>query len=181
LGAGSGSSSGISSSRFGAMNPVSGLEWEPEWKVEEARDGVMVRRLKPMPEEVRKAEIEKERRARWYSELESMKGLKIFMFYPNAGKREFRITRTEAVRAVEAAVIQILKEKLDRRLEEEFLAPDKCDTVIQHSDDHMEIGTKCLGYAFDLHVHIEYTITEETEGCVVIGTVVPTGMEGVGE
>jgi len=36
------------------------------------------------------------------------------------GKREFRITRTEAVRAVKAAVIQILKEKLDRRLEEEL-------------------------------------------------------------
>jgi hypothetical protein len=151
-----------------------------EWTVEEARDGVMVRRLKPMSEEARKAEIEKQRKARWYAELESMKGLKIFMFYLNAGKWEFRITRADAVRAVEASVIQILKEKLDYRLEE-ILSPDKCDTVIQHCDDHMEIGTKCLGYAFDVHVHIEYTVVEKTEGCVVIGTVVPTGMEGVGE
>jgi hypothetical protein len=134
-----------------------------------------------MPEDLRKAEREKERRARWYAELESLNGTKVVIFYPKGGEREFRITRAEAVRAVEAAVIQILKEKLDRRLEEEFLAPDKCDTVIQHSDDHMEIGTKCLGYAFDLHVHIEYTVVEKTEGCVVIGTVVPTGMEGVGE
>jgi hypothetical protein len=134
-----------------------------------------------MPKEVRKAEIEKERRARWHSELESLDGTKVVIFYPKGGEREFRITRAEAVRAVEAAVIQILKEKLDRRLEEEFLAPDKCDAVIQHSDDHMEIGTKCLGYAFDVHVHIEYTVVEKTEGCVVIGTVVPTGMEGVGE
>jgi hypothetical protein len=130
---------------------------------------------------VRKAEIEKQRKARWYAELKSMKGLKIFMFYLNAGKWEFRITRAEAVRAVEAAVIQILKEKLDRRLEEEFLAPYVCDTDIQHSDDHMEIGTKCLGYAFDLHVHVEYTVTEDSEGCVVVATVVPTKAEGVGE
>jgi hypothetical protein len=134
-----------------------------------------------MPKEVRKAEIEKERRARWHSELESLDGTKVVIFFPKGGEREFRITRAEAVRAVEAAVIQLLKEKLDRRLEEEFLAPDKCDTVIQHSDDHMEIGTKCLGHAFDVHVHIEYTVVEKTEGCVVIGTVVPTGMEGVGE
>ena len=49
--------------------------------MEEVLDGVMVRRLKPMSEEARKAEIEKEQRARWYSELKSMKGLKIFMFY----------------------------------------------------------------------------------------------------
>jgi hypothetical protein len=161
------------------MTPIS--EWEPEWEVEEVKDGVVVRRLKPMPKEVRKAEIEKERRARWHSELESLDGTKVVIFFPKGGEREFRITRAEAVRAVEAAVIQLLKEKLDRRLEEEFLAPDKCDTVIQHSDDHMEIGTKCLGHAFDVHVHIEYTVVEKTEGCVVIGTVVPTGMEGVGE
>ena len=126
---------------------------------------------------MRKAEIEKERKARWYAELESLDGMKVVIFYPKRGEREFRITRAEAVRAVEAAVIQ----KLDRRLEEEFLAPDKCDTVIQHSGDHMEIGTKCVGYTFGLHVHIEYTVVERTEGCVVIGTVVPTGMEGVGE
>jgi hypothetical protein len=130
---------------------------------------------------VREAEIEKQRKARWYAELESMKGMKIVMFFPKGGEREFRITRAEALRAIEASVIQILKEKLDRRLEEEFLAPYVCDTAIQHADDHMEIGTKCLGYAFDLHVHIEYTVVEKTEGCVVIGTVVPTGMEGVGE
>jgi hypothetical protein len=103
----------------------------------------------------------------------------IIWWLVSEGKREFRITRTEAVRAVEAAVIQILKEKLDRRLEEKFLTPYVCDTVIQHSSDYMEIGTKCLGYAFDLHVHIEYTVVEETEGCVVIGTVVPTRVEGV--
>jgi hypothetical protein len=134
-----------------------------------------------MPEEVRKAEREKERKVRWYSELESLNGMKIFMFYPKRGKREFEITRTEAVRAVESSVIQILKEKLDRRLEEEFLAPYVCDTVIHHSDSYMEIGTKCLGYAFDLHVHIEYTVTEETEGCFIVATVVPTRVEGVGE
>jgi len=171
LGTDSGSSSGISSSRFGAMNPVSGLEWEPEWKVEEARDGVMVRRLKPMPEEVRKAEIEKERRARWYSELESMKGLKIFMFYPNAGKREFRITRADAVRAIEASVIQILKEKLDHRLEEEFLAPDKCDTRVHLADDDREIMTKCVGHAFGLHIHINFIIEEGQEGGRLVATV----------
>jgi hypothetical protein len=113
----------------------------------------MARRLKPMPEEVRKTEREKERKARWYAELESLNGTKIFMFYPKRGKREFEITRTEAIRAVEASVIQILKEKLDRRLEEEFLTPYVCDTVIHHSESYMEIGTKCLGYAFDLHVH----------------------------
>jgi hypothetical protein len=156
------------------MNP-SESEWEPEWEVEEVKDGVVVRR------EIRKAEIEKEVKARWYAELESLNGMKIVMFYPKRGKREFEITKTEAVRAVEAAVIQILKEKLDRRLEEEFLTPYVCDTVIPHSDDYMEIGTKCIGYAFDLHVHIEYTVVEETEGCVVIGTVVPTRVEGVGE
>jgi hypothetical protein len=130
---------------------------------------------------VRKAEIEKQRKARWYAELESVKGMKIVMFFPKGGEREFWITRAEALRAIEASVIQILKEKLDRRLEEEFLAPYVCDTDIQHSGDHMEIGTKCLGYAFDLHVHIEYTVTEETEGCVVVATVVPTKAEGVGE
>jgi hypothetical protein len=170
LGTDSGSSSGISSSRFGAMNPVSGLEWEPEWKVEEARDGVMVRRLKPMPEEVRKAEIEKERRARWYSELESMKGLKIFMFYPNAGKREFRITRAEALRAIEASVIQILKEKLDYRLEE-ILAPDKCDTSVHLAEDDREILTKCVGHAFGLHLHINFVIKEGQEGGSLVATV----------
>jgi hypothetical protein len=96
------------------------------------------------------------------------------------GKWEFRITRTDAVRAVEAAVIQILKDKLDYRLEEEFLAPYVCDAVINESDD-VESGTKCLGYAFDLHVHIEYTAVENSEGCVVVATVVPTKAEGVGE
>jgi hypothetical protein len=134
-----------------------------------------------MPEEVRKAEREKERRARWYAELESLNGMKIVMFYPKRGKREFEITRTEAVRAVEAAVIQILKEKLDRRFEEEFLTPYVCNTDIHHSDSYMEIGTKCLGYASDLHVHIEYTVTEETEGRFIVATVVPTRVEGVGE
>jgi hypothetical protein len=133
-----------------------------------------------MPEEVRKAEREKERRARWYAELESLNGMKIVMFYPKRGKREFEITRTEAVRAVEAAVIQILKEKLDRRFEEEFLTPYVCNTDIHHSDSYMEIGTKCAGYAFDLHVHIEYTVVEETEGCFIVATVVPTRVEGVG-
>jgi len=152
-----------------------------EWTVEEARDGVMVRRLKPIPEEARRAEIEKERKARWYAELESLRGMKIVVFCPRGGKREFAVTRTEAMRAVEASVIQILKEKLDRRLEEEFLTPYVCDTVIQHSSDYMEIGTKCLGYAFDLHVHIEYTVAEETEGCFIVATVVPTQVEGVGE
>jgi len=160
---------------------MSGVEWEPEREVEEARDGVVVHRLKPMPEEVRKAEIEKERRARWYAEVESMKGMKILMFFPKRGEREFWITRAEALRAIEASVIQILKEKLDRRLEEEFLAPDKCDTDIQHSGDHMEIGTKCVGHAFGLHAHIEYTAVENSEGCVVVATVVPTKAEGVGE
>jgi hypothetical protein len=130
---------------------------------------------------VRKAEIEKQRKARWYAELESLDGTKVVMFFPKRGEREFWITRAEALRAIEASVIQILKEKLDRRLEEEFLAPYVCDTAIQHSDDHMEIGTKCVGYAFGLHVHIEYTVTEDSEGCVVIGTVVPTKAEGVGE
>jgi len=147
--------------------------------VEEVRDGVMVRRLKPMSEEARKAEIEKEQRARWYSELESMKGLKIFMFYPNAGKREFRITRSDAIRAVEASVIQILKEKLDHRLEE-ILAPDKCDTVIHLADDGREILTKCVGHAFGLHLHINFVIKEGQEGSLV-ATVVPTKAEGVGE
>jgi hypothetical protein len=160
-------------------SPVS--EWEPEWEVVEDRNGVVVRRLKPMPEEVKRAEKEKERRGRWYAEVESMKGMKIVMFFPKGGEREFRITRAEALRAIEASVIQILKEKLDRRLEEEFLAPYVCDTAIQHTDDYMEIGTKCLGHAFDLHVHIEYTVTEDSEGCVVVATVVPTKAEGVGE
>jgi len=88
------------------------------------------------------------------------------MFYP---KKEYGITKFEAIRAVEAAVIQVLKEKLDCRLEEEFLTPYVCDTVIHHSGDYVEIGTKCAGYAFNLHVHIEYTVVEETEGCVVMG------------
>jgi hypothetical protein len=162
------------------MNPVSNRvsEWEPEWEIEEIRDGVVVRRLKPIPEELRKAEREKERRARWHAELESLNGMKIVMFYP---KKEYGITKFEAIRAIQAAVVQILKDRLDRRLEEEFLAPYVCDAVIQHSDDYMEIGTKCIGYAFDLHVHIEYTVSSTTEGCVVIGTVVPTRVEGVGE
>ena len=130
---------------------------------------------------MRKAEIEKERKARWYAELESLDGMKVVMFFPKRGEREFWITRAEALRAIEASVIQILKEKLDRRLEEEFLAPYVCDTVIQHSSDYMEIGTKCIGYAFDLHVHLEYTVTEDSEGCFVVATVVPTKVEGVGE
>jgi hypothetical protein len=153
------------------MNPVSGLEWEPEWKVEEARDGVMVRQLKRMPDEVKKLEIEKERKARWYAELESLDGMKVVIFYPKGGKREFRITRTEAIKAVEAAVIQILKEKLDRRLEEEFLAPDKCDTVIQHSDDNMLMMTKCIGHAFGLHLHIDFVIREVQDWEIVLVTV----------
>ena len=66
------------------MSPVS--EWEPKWEVEEVRDGVMVRRLKPLPEEVRKAEIEKQRKARWYAELESLNGTKDVIFYPKEGK-----------------------------------------------------------------------------------------------
>jgi hypothetical protein len=143
-----------------------------EWTVEEARDGVMVRRLKPMSEEARKTEIEKQRKARWYAELESMKGLKIFMFYPNAGKREFRITRSDAIRAVEASVIQILKEKLDYRLEE-ILAPDKCDTVIHLADDDREIMTKCVGHAFGLHLHINFVIKEGQDGGSLVATVEP--------
>jgi hypothetical protein len=150
------------------MTPVS--EWEPKWEVVEDRNGVVVRRLKPMPEEVKRAEKEKERRARWYSELESMKGLKIFLFYLNAGKREFRITRAEAVRAVEASVIQILKEKLDCRLEE-ILAPDKCDTVIHLADDDREIMTKCVGHAFGLHLHINFVIKEGQDGGSLVATV----------
>jgi len=50
----------------------------------------MARRLKPMPEEVRKAEREKERRARWYAELESLNGMKIFMFYPRGERGNSR-------------------------------------------------------------------------------------------
>ena len=133
--------------------------------------------MKPMPEEVRKAEREKERKARWYSELESLNGTKIFMFYP---KKEYGITKFEAIRAIQATVVQILKDKFGHRLEEEFLTPYVCDTVIHHSDSYMEIGTKCLRYAFDLHVHIEYTVAEETEGCFIVATVVPTRVEGVG-
>jgi hypothetical protein len=119
---------------------------------------------------VRKAEIEKQRKARWYAELESMKGLKIFMFYPNAGKREFGITRSDAVRAVEASVIQILKEKLDYRLEE-ILAPDKCDTVIHLADDDREILTKCVGHAFGLHLHINFVVKEGQEGGSLVATI----------
>jgi hypothetical protein len=141
-------------------------------QVEEVLDGVMVRRLKPMSEEVRKAEIEKQRKARWYAEVESMKGLKIFLFYLNAGKREFRITRAEAVRAVEASVIQILKEKLDYRLEE-ILAPDKCDTVIHLADDDREIMTKCVGHAFGLHLHINFVIKEGQDGGSLVATIEP--------
>jgi hypothetical protein len=150
--------------------PVS--ERELEWEVEEVQNGVMVRRLKPTPEEVRKAEREKEQRARWYSELESMKGLKIFMFYLNAGKREFRITRSDAIRAVEASVIQILKEKLDYRLEE-ILAPDKCDTVIHLADDDREVLTKCVGHAFGLHLHINFVIKEGQDGGSLVATIEP--------
>jgi hypothetical protein len=123
-----------------------------------------------MPEEVKRAEKEKERRARWYAELESMKGLKIFMFYLNAMKREFRITRTDAVRAVEASVIQILKEKLDYRLEE-ILAPDKCDTVIHLADDDREVLTKCVRHAFGLHIHINFVIKEGQDGGSLVATV----------
>ena len=141
-----------------------------EWTVEEVRDGIKVRQLKPIPEEVRKAEIEKQREARWYAELESMKGLKIFMFYPNAGKWEFRITRSDAVRAVEASVIQILKEKLDYRLEE-ILAPDKCDTVIHLADDDREVLTKCVGHAFGLHLHINFVIKERQDGGSLVAIV----------
>jgi hypothetical protein len=143
-----------------------------EWTVEEARDGVMVRRLKPMSEEARKTEIEKQRKARWYAELESMKGLKIFLFYLNAGKWEFRITRSDAIRAVEASVIQILKEKLDYRLEE-ILAPDKCDTVIHLADDDREIMTKCVGHAFGLHLHINFVIKEGQDGGSLVATIEP--------
>jgi hypothetical protein len=141
-------------------------------QVEEVLDGVMVRRLKPMSEEVRKAEIEKQRKARWYAEVESMKGLKIFLFYLNAGKREFRITRSDAIRAVEASVIQILKEKLDYRLEE-ILAPDKCDTVIHLADDDREIMTKCVGHAFGLHLHINFVIKEGQDGGSLVATIEP--------
>jgi hypothetical protein len=155
------------------MNPVSNRvsEWEPEWEIEEIRDGVVVRRLKPIPEELRKAEREKERRARWFTELESLNGMKIVMFYSNKGKREFRIMRTDAVRAVEAAVIQILKEKLDRRLEEEFLAPDVCDTNVQHTDDDHVLMTKCLGHAFGLHLHVNFVIEEGQDGGSVVAAV----------
>lgn len=139
-----------------------------EWTVEEARDGVMVRRLKPIPEEARRAEIERERKARWYAEVESMKGLKISLFYLNTGKREFRITRSDAIRAIEASIIQLLKEKLDYRLEE-ILATDKCDTVIHLVDDDREILTKCVGHAFGLHLHINFVIKErQDEGSLVV-------------
>jgi len=127
---------------------------------------------------VRKAEIEKERKARWYAELESLDGMKVVMFYPKRGKREFEITRTEAIRAVEAAVIQILKEKLDRRLEEEFLAPDKCDTDVHHADDQMLMMTKCIGHAFGLHLHIDFVIREVQDWEIVLVTV---GTAEVGE
>jgi hypothetical protein len=130
-----------------------------------------------MPEEVKRAEKEKERRARWYAELESMKGLKIFMFYPNAGKREFRITRSDAIRAVEASVIQILKEKLDYRLEE-ILSPDKCDTVVHLADDDREIMTKCVGHAFGLHLHINFVIKEGQDGGSLVATIETVEVEG---
>jgi len=158
----------------------SSYEREPEidWEVEEVRDGVMVRRPKPRPEEVIRAEREKGRKARWYAELESMKGMKIVMFYD---KKEYGITKFEAIRAIQATVIQILKDKFGHRLEEEFLTPYVCDTVIHHADDSVEVATKCVGYAFDLHVHIEYTIVEVSEGYVVAATVVPTQVEGAGE
>jgi hypothetical protein len=29
-------------------------------------------------------------------------------------------------------------------------------------------------------IHIEYTVAEETEGCFIVATVVPTRVEGVG-
>jgi hypothetical protein len=119
---------------------------------------------------VRKAKIEKQRKARWYAELESMKGLKIFLFYLNAGKWEFRITRSDAVRAVEASVIQILKEKLDCRLEE-FLAPDKCDTRVHLADDDREVLTKCAGHAFGLHLHINFVIEEGQDGGSLVAIV----------
>ena len=119
---------------------------------------------------MRKAEIEKQRKIRWYSELDTMKGLKIFMFYPNTGKLEFRITRSDAIRAVEASVIQILKERLDYRLEE-ILAPDKCDTVIHLADDDREILTKCVGHAFGLHLHINFVIEEGQDGGSLVATV----------
>ncbi len=120
---------------------------------------------------MRKAEIEKQRKARWYAELESMKGLKIFLFYINAMKREFRITRSDAIRAVEATVIQILKEKLDYNLEE-ILAPDKCDTVIHLADDGREILTKCVGHAFGLHLHINFVIKEGQDEGSLVATVI---------
>jgi hypothetical protein len=119
---------------------------------------------------VRKAEIGKERKARWYAEVESMKGLKIFMFYPNAGKREFKITRSDAIRAVEASIIQILKEKLDYRLEE-ILAPDKCDTRVHLADDDREVLTKCVGHAFGLHLHLNFVIKEGQDGGSLVATV----------
>jgi hypothetical protein len=87
-----------------------------------------------------------------------------------AGKREFRITSAEAVRAVEASVIQILKEKLDYRLEE-ILVPDKCDTVIHLADDDREIMTKCVGHAFGLHIHINFVMKEGQEGGSLMATV----------
>jgi hypothetical protein len=127
-----------------------------------------------MPDEVRVAEKGKERKARWYSELESMKGMRILMFFPERGEREFRITRAEAVRAVEAAVVQILKEKLDRRLEEEFLAPDKCDTRVHHTDDEMLMMTKCIGHAFGLHLHVNFVVEEGQDGGSLIATVETT-------
>ena len=99
-----------------------------------------------------------------------MKGLKIFMFYPNTGKLEFRITRSDAIRAVEASVIQILKEKLDYRLEE-ILAPDKCDTVIHLADGDREVLTKCVGHAFGLHLHINFVIEEGQDGGSLVATV----------
>jgi len=158
----------------------SSYEREPEidWEVEEVRDGVMVRRPKPRPEEVVRAEREKGRKARWYAELESMKGMKIVMFYD---KKEYGITKFEAIRAIQATVVQILKDKFGHRLEEEFLTPYVCDTVIHHADDSVEVGTKCVGYSFDLHVHIEYTVVEVSEGYVVAATVVPTQVEWAGE
>jgi hypothetical protein len=124
-----------------------------------------------MPEDLRKAEREKERRARWYAELESLDGTKVVIFYPKRGEREFRITRAEALRVIEASVIQILKEKLDRRLEEEFLAPDVCDTNVQHIDDDHVLMTKCLGHAFGLHLHVNFVIEEGRDGGSVMAAV----------
>jgi len=66
------------------------------------------------------------------------------------------------------SIIQLLKEKLDYRLEE-ILATDKCDTVIHLVDDDREILTKCVGHAFGLHLHINFVIKErQDEGSLVV-------------